>query len=79
MSLVAGDGQERTVKSIIQEFDAHKAECFLEDDKQRLLAIVETAFGTLNDFNHSVRSALSLVKVVRRSIDIITGKSALDP
>ena len=48
-------------------------------DKQRLLAIVETAFGTLNDFNHSVRSALSLVKVVRRSIDIITGKSALDP
>ena len=38
-------------------FDAAKAECFKHEDEQKLLAVIEAAFGTFDDFNERVRSA----------------------
>ena len=36
-------------------FDAGKAQCFLDGDKQRLWAIIEASFGTFEPFNKIVR------------------------
>ena len=38
-------------------FDAAKAQCFKHEDEQKLLAVIEAAFGTFDDFNERVRSA----------------------
>ena len=40
-------------------FDARKADCFLRQDKHKLLAVIETAFGELRPFNSVVRSILA--------------------
>ena len=37
-------------------FDINEATCFLEADRQRLLAVVETAYGSLAHFNAAVHS-----------------------
>ena len=37
-------------------FDAAKARCFLNKDRQRLLAVVEAGFGDFKDFNTRVRA-----------------------
>ena len=40
----------------LARFDAGKARCYLDDDRQKLLAVIEGAFGTFAPFNHLVRS-----------------------
>ena len=37
-------------------FDAGRAKCFLDEDKQRLWAVIEASFGTFAPFNALVRS-----------------------
>ena len=37
------------------QFDAGKSQCFLDGDRQRLLAVIETSFGTFQPFNKIVR------------------------
>ena len=37
------------------KFDAGKAKCFLDRDRQRLLAVIESSFGTFEPFNKIVR------------------------
>jgi hypothetical protein len=39
----------------LRHFDAAKAKCFLDGDRQRLLAVIEASFGTLAPFNTMVR------------------------
>jgi len=39
----------------LMHFDALKAQCYLDRDRQKLLAVVETAFGTTEPFNKLVR------------------------
>ena len=36
-------------------FDALNAQCFKPDDRQRLLGIIETAFGSFDAFNLAIR------------------------
>jgi hypothetical protein len=36
-------------------FDAAKAQCFLESDRQKVLSIIESAFGCCAPFNKIVR------------------------
>jgi hypothetical protein len=43
------------LEETLMNFDAGKAKCFLERDRQMLLAIVETSFGTTAPFNSLVR------------------------
>ena len=39
----------------LAHFDAAQAKCFLDRDRQRLLAVVEASFGTFAPFNTIVR------------------------
>ena len=39
----------------LTNFDAGKAKCFLDADRQRLWAVIEASFGTFDPFNKLVR------------------------
>ena len=46
------------VSSIIKKFasfDAHEAQCYLPDDKQMILGVIETGIGSIDAFNQLVR------------------------
>ena len=43
------------VRASFREFKGERAECFKRDDKERLLAVVEGAFGDFKTFNAIVR------------------------
>lgn len=55
--LSASDGV--SFSTLVQEFDASNATCFLQEDKDRLLSVVEEAFGSLDSFSERVRVLLS--------------------
>ena len=44
------------VRIALNRFDAAKAKCFLQADQERLLAVVESGFGSLEPFNRLIRS-----------------------
>ena len=44
------------IYSELARFDAAKADCFLANDRQKLLAVIEASFGTFHPFNSQVRS-----------------------
>ena len=58
-----GQAEERrgveSLKEQFATFDAAKARCFLEEDRERLLAVIETGFGDFKDFNKRVRTAFA--------------------
>ena len=41
-------------------FNAAEAQCFKQEDRQRLLAVIEAGFGNFSDFNKGVRSMFEL-------------------
>jgi len=56
LEAIGGDGT--TVESIIDNFKNFKgeeAQCFMPADRERLLAVVESAFGDFQYFNKIVR------------------------
>ena len=60
IDLIANPDQDRRaarreLKAKLASFDAEKAECFLEKDRQRLLAVVEAGFGNFEGFNIKMR------------------------
>lgn len=48
----------QTFRERLASFDAQNSYCSVESDKQRLLAIIENAFGDLTYFNQSVQSLM---------------------
>ena len=40
-------------------FDAAKAQCFKVEDREKLLAVIEAAFGDFKEFNRSVRAVFA--------------------
>ena len=40
---------------LLAKFDAGKAKCFLPQDRERLLAVIEAGFGSFVPFNRIVR------------------------
>ena len=44
------------VQRELATFEASKAECFKQEDRERLLSIVEAAFGDFGSFNAKVRA-----------------------
>ena len=44
---------------ILSMFDAAKARCFLASDQHKLLAVIESAFGTFGPFNKIVRGVFT--------------------
>ena len=53
-------------------FDAGAAKCFLDRDRQKLLAVIEATFGTFSPFNKLVRE---LFKKQLRSSNLLPGSS----
>ena len=50
---------DERLRASLLTLDAAKARCFLDRDQQRLLAVIESSFGTVAPFNKLVRAALS--------------------
>ena len=48
---------KRELMEQLATFDAAKAQCFKQADRQRLLAVIEAGFGNFDEFNQSVRIA----------------------
>ena len=44
------------VRVALNRFRAQEAKCFLKEDQERLLAVVESGFGSLAPFNALIRS-----------------------
>ena len=71
IDLIANPDQDRRaarreLKAKLASFDAEKAECFLEKDRQRLLAVVEAGFGNFAGFNTVVRNVFETRASFRR-------------
>jgi hypothetical protein len=47
---------DESLEGSLLRFDARKAQCFLEKDREKLLAVVEASFGTFGPFNKIARS-----------------------
>ena len=45
-------------ETAIKDLDISKADCYVHQDKQRILAIVEASFGSSFEFNSSCRQIL---------------------
>jgi hypothetical protein len=54
--------EQVAIISAFQRFDASGCRCFDPADKARILSIIETAFGTLAEFNGAVANVLDLVQ-----------------
>ena len=52
------DDDDRDLAQLPAKFDAGKSQCFLDGDRQRLLAVIESSFGTFEPFNKIVRGIL---------------------
>ena len=57
--LVKPLGEVEGLATSLAKFDAGKAKCFDPVDRQKLWAVIETAFGTLHPFNAIVRDLLA--------------------
>jgi len=59
---VLREGHESEDSSAIEQgfdtFDARECECFRQDDKERMLMLIGTAYGGMEDFNHMVRDII---------------------
>jgi len=57
--VVLRDGQEEedlaSIETAFANFDAKACTCFDQKDKERMLSIIHTAFGSMEDFNEVVR------------------------
>ena len=58
-SLADGRCSLGDLKQQFVTFDAAKAQCFLPQDKHRLLAVIEAGFGDFQEFNRRVRTAFA--------------------
>ena len=52
-----GEGAE--VSASLAKFDASKAQCYLTQDRERLLGVIEAGFGDLQPFSRVVRAILT--------------------
>ncbi len=62
----------------LAHFDAGKAKCFLDRDRQRLLAVIEATFGTFAPFNRIVRQLLSEQRRASSSLELAAVRIAAD-
>ena len=57
VTALAMPGKE--VRDELSTFDAAAAQCYKAEDRERLLGIVESAYGTYGAFNDEVRSIIA--------------------
>ena len=64
---------KRDLEQRLAHFDAGKAKCYHDRDRERLLAVVEATFGTVAPFNSKVRKLLSAQRRASRSSSFASG------
>ena len=52
-------GDAADLERSLGRFDAGEARCFVDRDRQKLWAVIETAFGTFGPFNRLVRGVFA--------------------
>eukprot|EP00966_Prymnesium_polylepis_P196927 4563424-Prymnesium_polylepis.2 len=74
---VMGLGSSHDTTNAFANFDAHKADCFLAEDKEHLLAVLEAGFGDLHGFNRTARHMLKQRTLDDDDIKALTDQQAL--
>ena len=57
-SIKSADSSVHKLRHLFSDFDAREATCYLAEDRDRLLSIVEAGCGGLDVFNSTVRTML---------------------
>ena len=70
-----GNAREQLMAKLA-DFDAAKAQCFKTQDRERLLAVIEAAFGDFKEFNKRVRAVFA-TRVSRPSHRKASGVAAV--
>ena len=60
------DPAVRAILDKFATFDAAEAECYLPDDKQMILGVIETGIGSVDAFNQLVRKAFAFKNEKKR-------------
>ena len=69
--------QTADLKTSLAKFDAARARCFLDKDRQGLLAVIEAAYGTMEPFNTYVREIFrTTVDRSSRQLPLQAGESS---
>ena len=68
LTLITNPGQnqaaaKRELATQLGTFNASKAQCFKQEDRQRLLAVIEAGFGDFDEFNKGVREVFKLRRI----------------
>jgi len=73
VQLLLPEGSERqsaqSAVEAFEHFDAQRCDCFLAEDKERMLTIILAAFGDLGSFNKEVAAIFSQVGFKARSLE----------
>jgi hypothetical protein len=64
---------ERTHARSIR-FQTQNAQCFKVEDRDRLLAIIETAFGTFREFDNRVRTSMVRQATLSEMIEVSSSR-----
>ena len=51
-----GDAEMKDLMAAFSMFDANNSKCFVESDRQRLLGVIETGFGSAREFDRLIRT-----------------------
>ena len=67
------------MKDALSQFDAAQAHCSLASDRHRFLAVIETAFGTVEPFNVRVRELFASKLAAPSASDASSQSSSISP
>jgi len=73
--VMAIDADERAFELAIEKFDVRNATCFVEDDRQRLSAVLAAGFVNLDNFNRVISGTLMRSLAARRRSPLKRGLS----
>jgi len=65
-----------TIKQALADFHAERAMCYKVEDRQKLLAIIETSFGTFGNFNNLMRGLFNVRSSVAARISGIMASAS---
>ena len=73
--LPAIDGEQDELASLLdtslsREFDARNCDCHVPEEKEKILTIIETAFGGYDAFNAEVRSLLQRAQAEQQGSNV---------